>query len=368
MSKSTISDNILATRKPEEISAVYHLSDLVGEGWERHPWAVCGEWVVVQAPTQDPWYWVNRQWKIATSPYSHAVFPSEPTVTQIQAHAQEAIAGKKDAPLIPRISAQEVGERFRRRVRLTAGELLADPIFARLARKVAESGKSFSQELLAWEKKDVVREAVAIVRRKVEVERELALKEAEAKAQTAREKALREKPTRDAVLDAYRDCRFRQCKQGHSLRVEILYGEGDRGGVVAGVEKGEAYSSSCTWRKQESTHLIKVRHDWLSQVAERGLETLEGMLTVDARITGYFPTGEVMLTLRCVRQGRGTDLTIETVRLVEDQQGSHREPTRKEEASVIAYTDARVLRDAMLDAGHSQADRVIAEPEKWMSR
>lgn len=265
------------------------------------------------------------------------------------------ILSPRTTQLTPAIDAEALGRKIRDRWPLTAAQLLYEPEFAKLARQAAEADRAYTQDLLAWEKKAVVIEAVAIVRQQVEAER-AAERQRQAELAAQRQAKLeRERPTRDAVLAAYESCDYRTARQGHETRVVILPGATDsllgkdHPGVSSDTSKGDRYSSRCTWKKTESTHTIRVRADWLERVAGRGLETFDGRLVVDAVEVGHTADlSRIVLRLQTVRQGRGTALECEAVEVVYD--GFDCERLAKTEA-VVAYEDERIAHDALIDAG-----------------
>lgn len=340
------------------LAAVYLASDLCDDA--------TGEvevWFYPQGtPYRYPHYDRSPEWEVRYvgrgSSSTYAFEPTLPTLRAWVAWQQRP----RPAFAVSSGRAERSAAVFFARVRLTADDLLADPEFRRLAREAAERGKSFSRDLLAWEKKDRVAEAVARVRAVVDAERAAA---AEVAARQAAERAAREaaeRPTREAVLAAYAECGYRVCTQGHATFVEI----GERVGVSADVFKGDAYSSRCTFRRQDSRHTLRVRTGWLEAVAARGLETFGGRLVLDAEAVGYdAATGDEVLSLRVAAQGRGTGLETETVRVV--RRGDEWQAAPKSlrvadlaerlaaEAGMAADAPAFAVADRLAEIGHPLA-------------
>lgn len=283
----------------------------------------------------------------------------EPTLTRLRAALRSSpmfASCRKEDPA-PKLIAESLDRQIRRRLPLSASECLADPDFARLARKAAEAGRTYVSEMLAWERKSVVQEAVAIVRKDVDAERAV---ERARLAKIATERAVRlaaEKPTRDAVLEAYWSCDFRTCRQGYEASVVIGECPGVRPGVRCDTVKAGRYSSSCTYSKQVSIHAVTVASDWLEAVEAKGLATIDGKLCLDAQPSGHTPDGQVVLTLTLIRQGRGTRLETETLQMVEDGAG-HRRPLATRE-QVCQYAHPAILHDVLIDLDREDAARLV---------
>ena len=352
------------------VVGAYDLADLVGqEGATRHPWkldetaGLVMVWFVPARPSRSPYdrgpcptaQYLLRYRQAGEYSAREVAWASEPTALEVARVAREALArhdrgrasrGECDT-LTPGRDAEESASVFFRAHRLSVADLLRDPDFLRLAREAAKAGKKFTAELLQWERKPVVMEAVAIVaaevaeERRVEAERQAAVLAAHL-AQVAREK-----PTRDAVLAAYRQCGYRTCTQGHEVHVRI--GTDTAAGATGKVSKGEQYSSSCTYRKQESTHILSVRADWLERVASRDLTIWDGRLVLDATLLGHTSRGEALYSLLLARQGRGTSLETERVRVALTADGASRAVPARE--TCTEYTDEGVAHDALIDAG-----------------
>ena len=211
----------------------------------------------------------------------------------------------------PLKSAAVSAEVFRRAIRLTPAELLRDASFRALARTAAEAGKTYSSDLLEWEKKDVVVAAVAIVAAEVAAERAEAARLAEIARAQAAAKLAAEAPVRDAVTAAYTRCGYRTCTQGHGTRVEI----GTTASAAAGTVQGDRYSSRCTYRRTLSRHTITVRADYLDRVVAVGGGTYDGCLVLDAEVVGVTGYATPVHEIRIVRQGAGTGLRTERERV-----------------------------------------------------
>jgi hypothetical protein len=257
---------------------------------------------------------------------------------------------------------------FRKAIRLTAAELLADKEFRALARKAAEKGKRFTADLLEWEKKDVVTEAVAVVRAEVEAERAEAARVA-AEAEAARQvKVANESPVRDAVDAAYESCEYRTCTQVHRTRIVVgssLYGRPvqvpgsfadgrEWTGALSDTEKGERYSSRCTYRRVESVHSLYVRADWLTRVQSVGTGCVGEMLVLDAEACGFFPDLTPAYELRVVRQTAGTGLTVDTVTATAT--GGRWVLCSKKIEKGLTRMPAPILADYLEDRGAATAD------------
>lgn len=338
------------------MSTIYLVSDLFGDSVElrvgcyRDHTADAVE-VIPPAFSGDEWCVVADYDVISNH------LKAEPSVAELRSMLASRLRRLPEVEATPTISAKALAERIKRRIRLTPDALLADPEFARLARSAAEQGKTFSADLLAWEAKPVVQAAVAVVRQQVDAERA---------AEAARRAAIRadgdarraaDAPTRDAVLAAYAECGYRTCTQGHGTVVEIDGHDGRDGLTVTqatppGVRCDTSkYSSRCTLRRTESRHTLRVKGDWLTAVAARGLETHEGKLVLDAAVTGHLSDGTPVLTILRVRQSRGTALETESVRCNAE--------THDEVKDAIEYRDPRILHDALIDLGREDAAAMV---------
>ena len=253
----------------------------------------------------------------------------------------------------PLKSAEASAEVFRRALPLTAADLLADPAFRAAARRAAEAGKGFSAECLRWERKPVVVEAVAVVRAEVEAERAEAARVAAAARAEADAKWAREAPVRDAVTAAYEDCGYRTCRQGHSVRVEI----GGHVGVSAATSAGDRYSSRCTYRKVESSHVLRVRPDYLDRLAG-GDATADGCLVLDAELRGLCPeTAAPVYRLTVVRQDRGTGLRTERVERTLSADGTWAPLPRR---AAVVEMPAPILADYLQERGVIDEAQAVA--------
>lgn len=278
--------------------------------------------------------------------WSYGVRADEPAVADLRRQVvvrADSPARVVFAPLTP---AAEVAARFFRRMPMTAADLLADPAFRAEARRVAEKGKTFSSELLEWERKPVVVEAVAVVAAEVAAERaEQARKDAAAEA-VRLAKLEAERPTRVSVTNAYESCDYRACVQGHTMTVVI----GDRVGVSADTHKGDRYSSRCTFRRTTSHHTLYVRADYLTRVRDAlGTTTHDGGVILDAEPVGCLPDLRIVYRLRVVRQAAGTGLKVEDVEVIRGTgpaEGRLVEPTRK---VTVTRMPAPILADYLQD-------------------
>ena len=285
----------------------------------------------------------------------------EPMAAEVE-YAYRRRCGHSEASRTPFLSANLLGQAIKRRQRLTADQLLADPEFVRLARQAAEKGKTFSADLLEWESKPVVQAAVAVIRAQVEMMR---ADEAARRAKIAADGAAirqQDQPTREAVGEAYEACGYRVCRQGHDTVVVIDGRDGSDGQTVVAIPapgvrcdtfEGDSYSSRCTYRQMDSRHTLRVRGNWLSVVESRGLATHEGKLVLDAEVTGHLADGTPVLTLLRVRQGRGTGLETERVKIHSVAHESVKD------ADVITYLDNRILHDVLIDLGHEDAAAIV---------
>ncbi len=352
--------------KPAPAEYVYLLSDILpGHAARSVHSAYHGQVGEPHVEVRQDWH--DRGLWAATlswTSYTRRDYDHEPTLAEVRdlarphAEAPESTARRYCGNYTGRVGTCE-GETFldsallARKVRdrwpLTSAQLLLEPDFARQARRVAEAGQTFSSDLLEWEKKAVVQEAVAQVRAMVDAERADRTARAAALAQTALEKRRRELPTVEAVTDAYERCHYRTCKQGHVTVVRIAE-PGQVASVRSDTSRGERYSSRCTWRKTESTHILTVPADWLESVEARGLERWQGCLVLSATPVGHTAdNAHVVLRLLLVRQGRGTELTTQRVDVVYLDTRTA-EPVEKD-TSVRIYSDERVAHDALIDAG-----------------
>jgi hypothetical protein len=200
--------------------------------------------------------------------------------------------------------AEPVAQRFRKRLKLTAADLLADPDFCRCAREAAERNRTYTTELLEWEAKAVVAEAVAVFRAEVDAERAVAAANQAAVEAERAAKLERERPTREAVEEAYDRCGFRVARQGHSTAVVI----GEQVGAAADKVRGDRYSSRCTFAKMTSAHTLRVRPDYLARVAAVGPTVHAGCLVLDAEPVGADAYNYVLYRLTLAVQGPGTGL------------------------------------------------------------
>lgn len=243
-----------------------------------------------------------------------ATFAAEPTAAEVRellrreyrGYIGDAVRGRepKWEPITP---AEPVALRFKARIRLTPAELLADPVFARGARKAAEAGKQFTAELLEWEKKDVVRAAVAVLAVEVETERAEAARVLAETQAAARAKAEAEAPVREAVSEGYEECGYRECAQGHSY--EVVVGDPKKlVGCHCEIRTGDRYSSRVTFRRRYSHHTIWVRKDYLTRVFALGGARCGGMLVLDAECVGATSDGTPVFELRCAKQAAGTGI------------------------------------------------------------
>jgi len=207
------------------------------------------------------------------------------------------------APIYP---ADEAAKRFKDRVRLTPEELRADPAFAALAWDAAHNDQQYTRELLQWESKPVVMEAMRWFQERVAQERA-----AEARRTKRREDRVR--PLTDALSDAYEAAGYRTAKQGHDLNIEIDPNQPPA--ATAAMQRGRPYSSRVTFPKMTSVHTLRVRPDWLSRVHSLGLSSFGGNLVIHAEPAGYTPKGDDVHDIRVVKQGAGTNLKTETVRV-----------------------------------------------------
>lgn len=246
----------------------------------------------------------------------------------------------------PTIDAEKLAQAIRRRRPLTAGDLLLDPEFVRSARRAVQQKRTFTHELSAWEKRDVVIEAVRVVAEQVRVEQEESRRRREQKEEEERRRIEREKPTVDAVLAAYALCNYRRCAQGHKTLVHLLperYARSEPE-VDCNVLLGDSYSSACTWRKKYSCHSLTVRPDWLKCFPVESMQTYRNELVLSADICGHTATRPVY-SLLLVKQSKGTQLTTHR-RFALLQDSRWKKPPR-----FTAYLDFGVARDACLDKG-----------------
>lgn len=325
----TVSQNTTATAN----DAIYLVRDLIDP-------------LVYDFP-QDAYVETQGQYAylVGVGAYRNRLYTADLTPVAIATALKGHLWKRKPALPTPTISAEKLGRKIRDRWPLTAAQLLMEPEFARLARAAAEKDKKFTTELLEWEKKDVVIEAVARVRLVVEAERKARAEEEARRQAEYQAQRNREQPTRSSVTEAYRSCKYRTCTQGHTMTVSI----GQTTGVTSDVTNEGRYSSACTYQKKSSVHTIRVREDWLQRVAERGLETFDGQLVLDAVELGHTDDRSgIVLRLKVVRQGRGTSLETGSVEVVYDG-FTCRKLTRLD--AITVYSDERIAHDACIDAG-----------------
>jgi len=270
-----------------------------------------------------------------------------------------------------KLSAEALAARIRDRRPMTATELLADPGFHTLALMAARANKTYTQELLQYERKAVVQEAVAVLAVEVAEERRLAARE-EARRRKAydRQREL-EKPARSGVRAAYDSCDYRTAKQGHAVRVVVLPpGTEVAPGATSHMSKGEQYSSRCTFRKQESVHTMTVRRDWMDTVSARSLDTYRDEVVLDAEPAGYLEDGSEVLDLIAVRQERGTGIGTHKVMVVEvdgeyrDLAKGEKVLSRKDLAGSVglkANTEMAIILDALCDAGRREHGGAVVD-------
>lgn len=208
----------------------------------------------------------------------------------------------------PLKSAAQSADVFKKAIRLTVEQLLADPAFVHEAQSAAWDKKTYTARLLAWEDRETVAKAVAVIRRQMDVAEAAAEREAAEAAEAIRLRTLAEQPTRNDLSTAYDSCGYRQCKQGHW--VNFLIREKGQVDATTAAVRGERYSSRCTFAKQESVHTITVKPDWLTRCHAIGLATINGQLVLDAQYLGITDDGEPLLAIQYVAQGRGTQLEV----------------------------------------------------------
>lgn len=251
----------------------------------------------------------------------------------------------------PLKSAAASAEVFLKSIRLSPADLLADAAFIALARKAALKDKAFTTDLLAWEKKDVVSAAVAVVRAQVDAERREAARVA-AIAEAARlAKLAEEAPVRNTVVSEYRECGYRTCTQGHSVSVAI----GEKVGVSADTHNGDLYSSRCTYRKLKSTHTIYVRPDWLARVRNTGGAIFGDRshpwsLVLDAEAVGCLTDLTPVYEIRVVKQTAGTGLAVETLTATVNESGEWVELPKRVAAKAVRLP-AAIIADYLEDRG-----------------
>lgn len=102
---------------------------------------------------------------------------------------------------------------------------------------------------------------------------------------------------------SYDSAKYRTCTQGHVTRVCV-----GAPGVKSDVVRGDRYSSSCAFRKNESVHTLTIPALWCVRVQARGLAVVDGMFTLDAqRVPG---TGAELYRAVWIEQGAGTSLKL----------------------------------------------------------
>lgn len=279
----------------------FAVEDCSPRGWKVRAWGEVNNWCVDCAV--------------------HTIFDHEPTAAEVRTALYAAYKHElthREPEWQPITPAEPVAMRFKTRIRLTPAELLADPVFVRLARKAAEAGKQFTSELLEWERKDTVREAVAVLAAQVEADRAHAAQVVA--AERARLDAIRaeQAPVRTAVSEGYEACGYRECTQGHSYEVVI----GPKTGCAAEIRTGSRYSSRVTFRRRFSHHTLFVRPEYLTRVFQIGGARCGGMLVLDAKCAGACDDGTPVFELKCVKQSAGTNIESTTVTAVAEPVGS----------------------------------------------
>lgn len=334
-------------------SVIYSATDLLGE-------LACEYWrseeVTIEVTEPDYGYGVNctidapSELRLPRWITCQSAHPTHLRAKLMQLLRVWKKSGRRD----PAISAEKLGRNIRDRWPLSAAQLLHEPAFRSEAMAAAEAGQKFTQSLLAWEKKAVVMEAVAICAIEVAQKRKEETARHAETARLAREKAEREQPTRDAVLHAYHQCDYREAKQGHTVRVEFV-GPTHSPGVKADMLRGDRYSSSCTFPKQASLHVLLVREDWLETVHHRDWAMVEvgdeTRLVLSCEEVGHITDlSGIVYRLLTVRQGRGTAIDTEVVRMVRVVATGEERPLSSRDR-VVEYTDSRIAHDALIDAG-----------------
>ncbi len=196
----------------------------------------------------------------------------------------------------------------------TPEELAAIPAFFNAAWNCIADGKTYTRDMIEDYLGVTIataRAAVGLVRpryaeylREQEAEAKLRAKEQAKLRAKADRIAERERPTKEAVQAAWEAADFRTCRQGHETIVRI----GDTPSIECGTERGERYSSRCTFRKTESWHRFTVRRDWLARVQAHGLDKFIDALVVDAELLGTTDDGKAVYRVLLAEQAAGTGL------------------------------------------------------------
>lgn len=169
--------------------------------------------------------------------------------------------------------------------------LLADRKFVEIAEAAVARGRIYTPSVLWFVPRCVAAVVVPIVAVRVR------LRDGRRRFTAALADRL-QAPTRRAVREAYDECGYRQCRQGHEVVVVLGQGVWLRSDVAL----GGAYSARCSYRKRVSRHELAVPYAWRKRVAAFGAATYNGRLILNATPT---PAGWV---LQVATQRSGTGL------------------------------------------------------------
>ncbi len=127
------------------------------------------------------------------------------------------------------------------------------------------------------------------------------------------EKLTREEEARREVIRRY--CReLPNATRYESQRVERLPAEAPLSAAtaLAELEKGERYSTRCTWRMTYATYTVKIAANWETAVRDQGIDFKGGLLTLAAEPIPTEVPGEKVWAAVWAGKGRGFHFEVES--------------------------------------------------------
>jgi len=125
---------------------------------------------------------------------------------------------------------------------------------------------------------------------------------------------------------AYQRCGYRAAAHGHDLVIRVgAYSAPGASSDVGHVRPQSVGLPNCYagYSVAQSEHVLTVRDDYRECVVARGVDVVDGMLTLDARPAPHpLRPGESLLAATWVRQGRGTALAVERGYLYQSAPGA----------------------------------------------
>ncbi len=211
--------------------------------------------------------------------------------------------------------------------------LSRDSQFFNRAWNAASLGLKYTRELLKMGDRKVVLAAMEIVTKQWQEAENARLRNIKQMRIVFERRKERERPTREAIREAYEECQYRRSKQGHRTHIylsleylpEIAITNNRTQSLPCGLYREEnlgSYSGRCQWTKKGSVHSLYVRPNYLNRMKPLGQYTFvypvnkKKCLILDADHKGYATDGRPVYSIRLLVQALGNDIRTEDVTVV----------------------------------------------------